>query len=56
MDYTDIVGFGTSHFILWKMCVHFVTVEICVIGFAVGVVQTQRLFAHQNLNAIMKIS
>lgn len=37
------VGLGSGQFTLGEMCVHFVPVEIGVVGLAVGVVEPQDL-------------
>ena len=35
---TYCVGLGSGDFVLWKMCVHLITVKVSVVGLTVGVV------------------
>lgn len=45
---TDAVGLCATDLVLWEVRVHLVPVEIGVVRFAVGVVQTQRLLARKD--------
>jgi len=42
-----MIAFCPCNFILWKMSIHLITVKVCVVSFAVGVMHPQCLLLNQ---------